>query len=89
MAACLIFGFGVGPVFPLMLHDAPRRVGGAASGGIIGITIAANFTGAAVLPTLIGYVAARASISVLGPALVAFAIAVAAAHEFSARNSIS
>jgi fucose permease len=87
-AACAVVGFGAGPIFPLITHDTPRRTGDAAVGRVIGVLVATNYAGAAILPAMIGYIAARLSIRVMCPVLIIFAIIALIAHEVSERNSI-
>jgi MFS family permease len=86
--ASAIAGLGAGPIFPLVTHDTPRRIGDAAVGRIIGVFVAANYTGAAILPALTGYIATKLSIRVMGPVMVLFAIAALIANEVSESSSL-
>jgi fucose permease len=88
MGAFSLIGLGLGPLFPLMLHDVSRRVGDVSASRMIGAMLGANYLGAAVLPALMGFIASRASILVMGPMMAFFIAAVAASHEISAFNAL-
>ncbi|MGG4034667.1 MFS transporter [Paenibacillus cisolokensis] len=54
LAGFLITGLGLAPIFPSMLHETPARFGEAHAGRIMGYQIATAYTGAAILPPLLG-----------------------------------
>jgi fucose permease len=87
-AALALMGFGIAPVFPSMIHDIPRRIGDGPSGRLTGAMLGANYLGAAVMPFVIGLAASRASIAIVGPAMLILLLIIAAAHEASASNAL-
>jgi fucose permease len=72
--ACL--GFALAPVYPLTMHDTPRRFPGAAGARLVGIQVAATALGMASMPWLIGAIAARTSLEYLPAELSILALAV-------------
>lgn len=58
----LFFAAGIGsaPIFPSMIHETPRRFGASRSRRVIGLQMAASYTGGIILPPLFGFIAARA-----------------------------
>jgi fucose permease len=88
MFALILVGLGLAPLFPSMIHDIPRRVGDGPSGRLIGVMLGASYLGGATLPVLMGYMASRSSILVVGPVMIVLLFAVAASHEVSAFNAI-
>ena len=57
LAGFLITGLGLAPIFPSMLHETPVRFGEAHAGRIMGYQFATAYTGAALLPPLLGMLA--------------------------------
>jgi fucose permease len=68
-AALASLGFALAPVYPLAMHDTPRRFGDSGS-RIVGYQVAAASLGMATLPWLLGVVAAHTSLTLL-PGLLA------------------
>jgi len=64
LAGFLITGLGLAPIFPSMLHETPARFGEAHAGRIMGYQFATAYTGAAVLPPLLGVLAEYVTIGV-------------------------
>jgi fucose permease len=88
VVAFTFIGLGLAPVFPLMVHEIPRRVGDAASERSIGIMLGANYLGGATLPSLMGFFAAHTSILIMGPMMLIMVVLMAASQEVSAYNAI-
>ncbi|MDR3076439.1 MAG: MFS transporter [Synergistaceae bacterium] len=86
--AFVLIGLGLAPVYPSMIHDIPRRVGDGPSGRLIGVMQGSNYLGAAILPALMGCIASRGSILVMGPSMIILLLIVAASHEVSAFNAL-
>lgn len=84
-----MMGLGFAPLYPCMMHDTPRRVGSDRADRVIGYQVGAGFAGGAIIPAAIGYILSQTSLTLLGPSIVAFAIAVIACHEVSAANGRS
>ena len=83
--AFALTGLGLAPLYPSMMHDTPRRVGGAFAENIIGLQVGAAFAGISMLPALIGYAAARLSLAVIAPVILCIVAAITIAHEISAQ----
>jgi fucose permease len=80
-----VLGFACGPIFPSLIAATPARLGGAHAANAVGFQIAAAACGQALVPWLVGGVAQRSSLDVLGPLLLGFAVALIAIHEALAR----
>lgn len=59
-----LFGFGCAPIYPSMLHVTPERFGSAISQTVMGLEMAVAYLGSTILPSLLGFVAERAGISI-------------------------
>ena len=57
----ILVGLGSAPIFPCMLHETPARFGKKHSQKIMGYQMAVAYTGGAILPPLLGWVAAHTS----------------------------
>lgn len=79
-------GFACGPVFPSLIAATPLRLGAAHAANGVGFQVAAAALGQALLPWLVGVAAQHAGLAILGPALVALAIALVALHEVLLRG---
>jgi len=55
-AALLLIGLGSAPIFPALLHETPRNFGREQSQMLIGMQMAAAYTGATLMPPLFGLV---------------------------------
>ncbi len=80
-------GFACGPIFPSLIAATPRRLGAPHAANAVGFQIAAAGCGQALIPWLVGAIAERSTLMVLGPLLLAFAIALIGAHEWLARSA--
>ncbi|QAA31790.1 MFS transporter [Clostridium manihotivorum] len=61
----IMIGIGFAPIFPCMLHETPVRFGKVQSQKIIGYQMAAGYIGATFLPPVLGFIAARTTISIM------------------------
>jgi fucose permease len=85
-----LLGFSAAPIFPALIGATPERVGAAHTANGMGVQIAAAALGQAGLPALVGLAAARASLELVPPALLAFAIALLAVNaRLSARPRLA
>jgi fucose permease len=84
-AGLLIIGFGLAPVFPVLILLTPRRVGEDQSTGVVGYQLAAAATGAALLPGGIGILVDRIGLEAVAPALAAIAVALIVANTVTSR----
>ncbi len=83
----LLLGFGLAPVFPGMLHDTPARFGQENSARIIGLQMAAGYTGSAFIPPLAGLLLQQVSLSILPLLLIGLAAGVVFCSEAVGRIS--
>jgi len=82
-----LLGFFMAPLFPLSISDTPHLVGSGHAANAIGFQISAASLGFATLPGLAGFLAERIDLEVIGPVLVAFAVAMFLLHEAFVRSS--
>jgi fucose permease len=68
-----LLGLALAPIYPLLMHDTPRRFEAAVARRLVGYQIAAASTAIAIIPWAIGYLARRSSVLVIPPALAALA----------------
>ena len=73
LAGLVLLGLGCAPVFPSLMAATPARVGPAHVANVIGLQVCGATVGQSGLPALIGILATRGSLEVLGPTLVAAA----------------
>lgn len=71
-------GVACGPIFPTLIATTPARVGAAHAGNVVGFQVAAAAAGMAVLPALVGALAAATTLSVIATTFVVFAAALCA-----------
>lgn len=57
LAAFLIIGLGLAPIFPGMLHETPARFGAERAPQIMGYQMAVAYTGSTLMPPLLGLLA--------------------------------
>jgi len=74
--ALAALGFALAPIYPLAMHDTPRRFAGAAAAQLVGRQVAATSVGVASLPWLLGVIAERITLQWLPAMLVVLAVAV-------------
>ena len=70
MGALALLGAALGPIYPTVMHDTPRRFGDTLGRRLVGYQVAACSVGIAVVPWLVG-VALRSTTMTLLPALLA------------------
>mgnify|MGYP000032270899 CR=1 FL=1 len=83
----VLLGLACAPVYPALIAATPRRVGTGHTAATVGSQVGAAVVGAAIFPALIGVLAARLGLEVIGPALVALSLALFLAHEALVRTS--
>ncbi|USB31690.1 MFS transporter [Paenibacillus sp. YPG26] len=64
LAALMIIGLGLAPIFPCMLHETPVRFGNKHAQTIMGYQMALAYTGGTFMPPLLGMLASSLSISI-------------------------
>jgi fucose permease len=85
MLALGLTGLALAPVFPWLIAATPTRVGQVHAPTVVGIEIGSAVAGGAVLASGVGLLAARAGLEVLGPVLLACALAMLVLHLIWAR----
>jgi fucose permease len=80
-----VLGFALGPAFPLMISDTPRRVGPRHAAHAIGFQVASASLGAAVIPGLAGVLAAWFNLEAIGVCLTAVAVMLLLLYEVGER----
>ena len=83
----VLLGLALAPIYPALIAATPRRVGGAHTAATVGSQVGAAVLGAALFPGLMGVLAARSGLEVIGPSLIALGLALFAAHEALVRTS--
>lgn len=81
LAGLMLIGFSVAPIFASLVAMTPARIGKTHADSAIGFQIAAAGLGGAVLPGIVGLIAGRAGLEVVGAALVAAALLLLALYE--------
>jgi fucose permease len=79
--ALALLGLSFAPVFPVLIAETPNRLGRQHTADVVGLEVAAAVVGGAALPALLGVLAARTTLEVVGPALLLGAVLLAALHE--------
>ncbi|MFT3945120.1 MAG: MFS transporter [Ancrocorticia sp.] len=74
LAGLVIAGFGCAPIYPSIIHATPTNFGPENSQAIIGIQMAAAYTGATLMPPLFGFIATQTSLSLFPFYLAIFAV---------------
>lgn len=59
LAGLMLYGLGLAPVFPNLIHITPKRFGAAYSQAIIGLQMAAAYVGSTLMPPLVGWAGQR------------------------------
>lgn len=70
----MLLGLGFAPIYPCMLHETPERFGKEQTQKLMGFQMAVAYTGATVLPPMLGWIAAQTTVAIL-PFFVAIYIA--------------
>jgi fucose permease len=84
-----LLGLACGPIFPSLIATTPERLGAAHTANGVGFQIAAAALGQSLLPALVGVLAGRLGLEVLGPSLLAAAVVLFAVHEAIVRAAPS
>lgn len=83
--ACLgLLGFGLAPLYPTMMHEAPKRVGEEFTDRVVSFQVGAALAGAALWPILTGFLVEAHTLALLPVLLAGFAFLLIVAHEVSA-----
>jgi len=75
VAALVVIGVSLGPIFPALVSLTPERVGPAAAVNVVGWQLAASGVGGTGLSALTGVVLQQAGLATFGPALTLLAAA--------------
>jgi fucose permease len=79
--ALAVLGLVLAPIFPVLIAETPARLGRGQTANAVGLEIAVAVLGGAALPAAVGVLAARLSLEVVGPCLVAAGLAQLVLHE--------
>src|SRR5919199_1916354 len=85
--AVALLGLVYAPVFPVLIADTPARFGPAQTANAVGLQVAAAVAGGAALPGLIGVLAARTSLEVVGPCLLVGGLVQLGVYELLVRRA--
>ena len=85
LVALPLLGVSLSVFVPVLIYVTPQRVGHEAAPHAIGYMVAAGMLGGAALPALTGLVMQNGGVTLLGPALVLLAVALAVLHRASLR----
>jgi fucose permease len=77
---CLI-GLTLGPLFPGLMAETPRRLGAGAAAHAVGFQVAAAVVGAAAVPALAGALGGALGLEIVGAVLVSAGLVFLALHE--------
>ena len=81
LAGLIVVGLGCAPVYPSIIHATPDNFGPENSQAIIGIQMAAAYTGTTFMPPLFGLIAGRAGVGLFPMYLALFALLMLAMTE--------
>ena len=87
LTGLVLLGLACAPIYPALIAATPRRVGHAHTAATVGSQVGAAVLGAAILPGLMGILAARLGLEVIGPSLIALGAALLVVHEALVRRS--
>ena len=82
VAALPLLSFSLASIFPGLMAETPRRVGGALAPHAVGFQVSAATLGVAVVPSVAGLAAARFGLEAIGAVLVGCAGVLALLHEW-------
>lgn len=74
LAGLVITGFGCAPIYPSIIHATPTNFGRENSQAIIGIQMAAAYTGSTLMPPLFGFIATQTNLALFPFYLTIFAV---------------
>jgi fucose permease len=81
-------GFALAPIFPTLITETPARLGPTHATSAIGFQVAGAYLGVAAIPGLTGLLATYAGLEVIGPGLVATAVALLLLQEIARPRSL-
>lgn len=81
LAGLVITGFGCAPVYPCIIHSTPHHFGADKSQSMIGVQMAAAYTGTCLMPFLFGIVANHYSASLFPLYLIIILVIMIIMHE--------
>ncbi|HEY3057379.1 MAG TPA: MFS transporter [Chloroflexota bacterium] len=81
LAALATIGLVLAPIFPSLIATSPSRFREGHTADAIGLQVAGAVLGGATLPGLVGVLAARVGLEVVGPCLVGLGVVLFALHE--------
>ncbi|MBQ6503836.1 MAG: MFS transporter [Flexilinea sp.] len=70
----IIIGTGMGPVYPAIQHMAPEKFGRKYSAAVIGLQMAAAYTGSTLMPMVFGHLQQHVGIGIMPYYLLVFAV---------------
>ena len=85
IAGMMLLGLAAAPVFPLLTLTTADRVGAAGATAVVSLQVAASAVGSVALPTGVGLAIGASGARVLGPALLAFGLAMCAVYWLALR----
>ena len=86
LVGLVVLGLSLAPIYPLLIAGTPARVGASYATPAIGFQVAAAYLGTAALPGTAGLLARWRGLEVIGPFLVAAALALLLLHELAVRR---
>lgn len=87
LAGLVALGFGCAPIYPAIIHATPSAFGKANSQAIVGVQMAAAYTGAITMPPLFGLVADSGHLGLFPSYLLVLIVVVAVMSERVARRT--
>jgi fucose permease len=85
LLALAVIGLMEAPIFPSLIALNPERMGPQHTSDIVGLQVAAAVLGGASIPAVVGLLAARLGLEVIGPLIVGTAVLLFVLHELSIR----
>jgi len=85
VAGAALLGFALAPVFPTLISVTPQRVGAAFAPQAVGFQVAAGNAGIALLPGVVGVMARRLGLEVVGTFLVCATVLLLVLQEVAMR----
>ena len=89
LVGLVVLGFSLAPIYPLLIAGTPTRVGASYATPAIGFQVAAAYLGTAAIPGTAGLLARWRGLEIIGPFLVAAALALLLLHELVVWHSRS
>jgi fucose permease len=85
----VLLGIVFAPIFPVLIAETPGRLGMGQTADAVGLQVAAAVVGGASIPALVGVLAARVGLEVVGGALVATALVQLGLYEALVRRAFA